>query len=114
MLRVFISIHEDETFSFDESSLRFLRDIVVSLLLPKGRNETEGNDDGKSRFDWREMWKLCFFILAIPVLVGYDRRIPTLCFFDSVSRSDKKDERKPIGLLSQLVLRIIGVVIFPS
>lgn len=55
MLRVFISIHEDEIFSFDESSLRFLRDIVVSLLLPKGRNETEGNDDGKSRFDWREM-----------------------------------------------------------
>lgn len=45
MLRIFISIHE--TFSFDESSLRFSRDIVVSLLLPKGRNETEGNDYGK-------------------------------------------------------------------
>lgn len=46
MLRVLISIHKDETFSFDESCLRFLRDIVVSLLLSKGRNETEGNDDG--------------------------------------------------------------------
>lgn len=70
------------------------------MTMGRRRKNRKGENQSRSRFDWREMWKLCFFILVILVLVGYDRRTPTLCFSDSVSRSDKKNERKPIGLLS--------------